>query len=265
MGQMTGSAVAILDRLMLDLGGGQLLFKIVVAFEAELAVRFDEELFVVRRVGIVARQAFGVDGRLVGGFGLVRKFVMAFKANFVRFFDKQFFVLRFVCFVTTQAIAILHRLMLDLVDGNEVLVAGEAKLPCRPLEALHALKNGSAAVALTALALGKRFVDEVRRNRGEKWFRRNLRGFSTAFVGRSLRNGASRCVFRWHAVEKNREQLPLAAVLQPVVTNTAPPSMAETGRINRLNFAQNFFVSCLTGTSHFFQPGPPQDFFWPKP
>ena len=62
---MAGTTFAIARGVMFESCCLKLLLEVVVAFEAELSVGFDHELFVLRDMRTVARSAFVVLHRLV--------------------------------------------------------------------------------------------------------------------------------------------------------------------------------------------------------
>ena len=122
---MAGATVAILDRLVLVLGFGNLLLEIIVAVEAELADGLDQQVFEIGGVRAMAVQALAVVHRLMfilGGFG---RRVVALPAQSAVGADQQVGIRGLVGIVTGRALAIVHRLVLDLSLQEEVLMAGE--------------------------------------------------------------------------------------------------------------------------------------------
>ena len=89
-------ALFILNGLMLHFRRAKLLLEIIMAFVAELPIRFDEQLFVVRQVRVMAGDALTILDRLMFDLGrcekLLRVFV-AFEAELaVRFQQKLLLV-----------------------------------------------------------------------------------------------------------------------------------------------------------------------------
>ncbi len=62
---VAGSALAILDRLVFNLGLRELLRNIFMTLATELAARLEQQLLVIRRVRVMAGSAFTILGRLV--------------------------------------------------------------------------------------------------------------------------------------------------------------------------------------------------------
>ena len=82
---VAGSAFVVLDGLMLHFAGSELLLKIIMAFEAKLPIRFNQEFLVVRNMRAVAGSAFVVlDGLMfhLSGGELLLNVVVALKAEF---------------------------------------------------------------------------------------------------------------------------------------------------------------------------------------
>ena len=81
---MAGDAFVVFNGLMFHFGGSDLLLRIFVALEAELAVWFAQQLLVLRLMRVVAGSAFVVlDGLMFdfSGCELLLNVVMAFKAE----------------------------------------------------------------------------------------------------------------------------------------------------------------------------------------
>jgi len=96
MGAVARSAFAVFDGLVFDLGLGKLLLNVLMTLGAQLPVRFDQQLLVVRLVGIVAREALTVFRRLMFdlGFGELRLHILvAFETQFAIRLEQKLFVI----------------------------------------------------------------------------------------------------------------------------------------------------------------------------
>lgn len=114
-------------------------------------------------MGIMTGSAFAISDRLMLEPGFFEKIVVAVKAQFAVLFYQEIFVARFVSFVAAQALTVLRRLVLDLRNREKILVATETKLLRGTLQALDALKDGIAAMALAAFSFCKGTVDKIGR------------------------------------------------------------------------------------------------------
>src|SRR5207249_471791 len=82
---VTGAAFAISDRVMFVSGRGDLLLELVVAFVAEVANRFGEQVLQLRFMGLMTRTALSILHGLMFDLGhlqLLFKHVMAVEAEF---------------------------------------------------------------------------------------------------------------------------------------------------------------------------------------
>ena len=117
MGIMAGSALAIFDRLMFDLGGRDLLLKFVVTIGTQFAIGFFKEMLDIGFMGVVAGGTFAIfDGHVfdLGGGSLFLEIVVAVEAEFTIGFQQERFLVGGVGVVTGGALVVFRWLMLYL-------------------------------------------------------------------------------------------------------------------------------------------------------
>ena len=161
---MTGGALPILNRLVFDLGFGELLRDIVMALEAEFAIGLCEQLLVIGLVCVMAGDALAILDGLVFDFGLgelLRDIVMALEAEFAAGFEQQLLIVGGVRGMAGSALAILNRLMLDFGLGQplvDFLMAFSAEFAARLEEQVFVIRlvrivAGNALAILSGLML----------------------------------------------------------------------------------------------------------------
>ena len=127
---MARRTFAILDRLVLNFGLRELLLKILMAVEAELPIRFGQELFDLRFVGLVTGRTLAVLNRLVfdlGSLELLVENVMAVKTQLTICFYQQPLLGGRVRIMAGKAFAILGRLMPALAFGHRRVMTVQAQ------------------------------------------------------------------------------------------------------------------------------------------
>lgn len=126
---VAGVAFAIPSRIMLERSFLQLLLKIIVAFEAKFRVLFDRQLGELRRVRVVAREAFAIFHRRV--FEFLGKIVVAFHARFLAQLLDHLRERRTVRIVARAAFPIFGGLMFELRFLEKIIMASEANVLLR--------------------------------------------------------------------------------------------------------------------------------------
>ena len=156
VGIVTGGTVTVFDRLMLNLGFGELLLNLM-AFGAQLAIGLEQQLLEIRTVGVMAGEAFAVFDGLMFGLGGLWEWVMALETQGWGKLDQQLRVRGLMGIVAGSAFAILDGLMFNFAVGQRVVMARETD---RRSFARHSLGRPG-LVAFGALAVGVGWVDEV--------------------------------------------------------------------------------------------------------
>src|SRR5206468_1405833 len=128
---VTGAAFAISDRVMFVSGRGDLLLELVVAFVAEVANRFGEQVLQLRFMGLMTRTALSILHGLMFDLGhlqLLFKHVMAVEAEFPIWLRQQALLAGGMWIVAGETFAVLGRLMLALALGHRRLMTIQAEV-----------------------------------------------------------------------------------------------------------------------------------------
>ena len=87
---MAGGTFSVFDRLMFELRGLASLFQVLMTFEAEFAIGFQQQPFVFGSVRLMAAEAFAIFDRLMAGLGVGGKSVMTSQAESLAGFENHF-------------------------------------------------------------------------------------------------------------------------------------------------------------------------------